>query len=64
MANIVNMTSEKSNGKKITNALTHVNPNASDANVTEFVVALSELSDNTLKRIEKVSKTDLEIPND
>ena len=63
MATLLNVTSERpETGKKVTKKLSNVNPSATNENVKLFATALHQLSKNTLKNIEKVSKTNLEIP--
>lgn len=63
MATSINLTSKRpETGKKITKKLSNVNPAASNENVRLFATALHKLSKNEIKNIEKVSKTNLEIP--
>ena len=54
-ATTVNMTSEKPGGKTITKAITFINPDATDAQIADFIVGLAGLSNNILKNVEKVS---------
>lgn len=63
-ATTVNLTSTQPGGKEITKAITYINPNAADSSTAKVMAALSSLSKNTLTRIQKVAKTDLEIPQD
>ena len=56
MANTVNMISTGTGGKVITQTITDVNPNATDSDISQFIVSLASLSDNTLTGIQKTVK--------
>jgi hypothetical protein len=58
----VNITSVNSEGKEIKKSVNYINPNASNGAVSSFIVSLAGLSNDTLTGIEKVTKTNLEIP--
>ena len=58
----VNVTSVNSEGKEVKKSVTYINPNANNGAVATFITSLASLSDNTLTGIEKVTKTNLEIP--
>lgn len=63
MATNVNLTTKRESGKTITKSFPCVNPDATNAQITQFFVALNSLSNNTIipKGIQKVVKTDLDI---
>mgnify|MGYP007101848370 CR=1 FL=1 len=56
----VNMTSQRPTGKIIKKALNYANPAASNNNIAKFIVGLAGLSNNTLKDIQKVQKSNIE----
>ncbi|MBQ7703919.1 MAG: hypothetical protein IJT73_00600 [Selenomonadaceae bacterium] len=63
-ATTVNMTSQRPSGKVIKKSLTYANPNASDNNIARFIKGLANLSNNTLKDIEKVQKSNIDFSLD
>lgn len=64
MAVSVNVTTVQPGGKEVKKSINYVNPSASNGSVSSFIGALNSLSDNTLTKIEKVSKSDLDIPTE
>lgn len=62
MATLLNVTTQRPNGEKVTKALSNVNPAATDNQVQNMVASLNSLSKNTLNNIEKVSKSNIELP--
>lgn len=56
----LNMTYKKSGGKKITRALTFVNPSATNQQLEDFALAFASLSDNALDKVQKVQQHDLQ----
>ena len=62
MATLVNLTTQRpDDGKEVTKSLSHINPNATDKNVGNFVVALNSLSKNSIVNVEKVVKSDIDV---
>lgn len=47
-------------GKESTRSITNVNPNASDADIATFTKGLNALTDNTLKKVNRVDKTEID----
>ncbi len=49
-------------GKESTRSITNVNPNASDADIATFTKSLNALTDNTLKKVNRIDKNEID-PN-
>ncbi len=62
MSTTLKVTTKRGNGKEVTRNISNVNPNATNNELSSFIVALNGLSNNSVEKIEKVSKSDLEIP--
>ena len=63
MATLLNVTTKRpDDNKKVTKALSNVNPAATDKQVQNMVSSLNSLSKNSLEGIEKVSKSNIELP--
>lgn len=63
-ATSVNMIIETPDGCQKTRNVPFINPNAADSGVTLFLATLNNrLTDNELLKLEKVAKSDLDIPN-
>lgn len=63
MAINVNVTTEQPGGKQVTKSLSNVNPAATNNAISSFVGALTSLSQNSLVSIEKVTRSDVDLPN-
>lgn len=50
---------EKRRDKTIIKTIVHVNPDASDSDCAAAAIALNSLSNNTLKRVERIKRNDL-----
>ena len=63
MAVQINVTTKQpETQKEVTKTLTNVNPNATDAQAASFVTALGTLSKNSITNVEKVTKSNIELP--
>lgn len=59
----ISITSTNSEDKKQTTNITYVNPDATDQAINEFARGIMSLSDNTLDKIEKTTKTEISSGN-
>ena len=62
MATSVNVTTARPGGKEITKSLSNVNPAVTNNAISSFVGALNSLSQNSLIHIEKVKRSDVDLP--
>lgn len=61
-ATTVSLTTTQPEGKVVKKSITYINPTCVDTDTARFIAALNELSQNDLTKIEKISRTDLDIP--
>lgn len=59
MATAIALTTEYKKKEK-TQVLTSANPNAADTDVAISMTALNDLTDNTLKKVEKITKSGID----
>lgn len=55
----IQLKTKQPNGKVVSKAFSHINPDATDADLQTAMVAMANLSDNTLVEIERVSRKSL-----
>lgn len=62
---VLSVTSKQPNRKKITETITYANPNATEQQLTEFVVGMNDLSKNKLLDIQRVQADNIFVaPNE
>ena len=61
---VLNVTTKDTEGKIKESTITYANPEASDADLKNFVKAMNNLSDDTLKNLQRAVTSNIDLTDD
>ena len=61
---VLNVTTKDTEGKIKESTITYANPEASDADLKKFVKAMNNLSDDTLKNLQRAVTSNIDLTDD